>query len=43
MIKINENQCALAGSTYNTITNDIGNSNAKETISYIVKNEFINR
>ena len=37
MAKINENQCALAGLMRNTITNDIGNNNAKETILYLVK------
>ena len=43
MMKINENQCALAGLTCNTIINDIGNNNAKETVLYLVKNRFINR
>ena len=38
MIKINENQCALAGLMCNTIINDIGNNNVNEIVSHLVEN-----
>ena len=39
-MKINENQCALAGSMRNTITNDIGNNNAKRNCSLPCKEQI---